>query len=391
MDTTFLTLSIILGQLLKLSIGISGGLTILDITVVILCIWGLLRSKLYLKTPPLWIKFSLAFILVALLSLILTPLALTPSEYFTSVSYTLRFFLYIFLGWLIYSGFFPNFKKSIYQILFISGLIFAILGVFQFILLPDLKFLTQYGWDPHYFRTVSTFFDPNFTGAFLVLTLLLLYKNFLGITKREINKLRVFEFALLYITLLTTFSRSGYGMFFVSFFLLGILLKNIRVCLVAIVLTSGLLFGFYVYSTAVSQPLNIDRTASATSRLSSWQHGWKIFASSPILGVGYNTYRFALKQYQLAPEEVIQSRGGSTNDSSLLFVAATTGIIGLFTYLGFLISIFIKGLKENKILSVALFGLIAHSTFANSLFYPHLLIWIILFAATLPRTPLEKA
>lgn len=384
---TIITLAIMAGQLIRIPIG-SGGVTLLDTIVLIFCMLGFVKVKFHLKKPPKFIFAAFIFILAAITSLILTPLHLQFSEYVISFFYIIRFSSYILFAWLIYADAFGGFKEQIISILISSGFGLAILGLLQFIFLPDLQFLASSGWDPHYFRTVSTFFDPNFAGAFFVLTLLLIYQNFLSAKKRKINKLGLFTFALLFIALLLTFSRSSYGMFFVSFFLLGLLFKNSRTAVAAIVLTSVLFFGFRTYSKVVSQPLNIDRTASATSRISSWQQGWKIFASAPILGVGYNTYRFALKQYNLAPEDVIKNRGGSTNDSSLLFVAATTGIVGLFAYLGFLISILVKGFKENKILTAALLGAVAHSTFANSLFYPHILIWIIL--ACVSKSPLEK-
>lgn len=365
MDTVLLTLSIISGQLIKLPFGTHGGLTLLDIAVIILCIWGLLSTKFILLKPPLWIKASFIFAVIALISLIYTPLTLTKDEYFTSASYLIRFSLYIFFGWLIYSNVFPNLRKNIDHLLFFSGATLAVLGLLQFTFLPDLRFLEKFGWDPHYFRTASTFLDPNFLGSFLVLTLLLVKNKYF--------------FTLVFIALMLTFSRGAYLAFLTSFIILSFLKRSLRLGIVTIILFLGLILGFSTYERLIAQPRNIDRTQSAQFRLGTWKQGWELFQKYPILGVGFNTYRYALKQHNLGDEQFLKSHGASTNDSSFLYVLATTGLIGFSTYLLFLIA-FLK-MKTNYILLAGVGGLVTQSFFANTLFYPHLLIWIVLLAA----------
>lgn len=376
MDTILLTLSIISGQLLKFSIGTHGGLTLLDITVIILCLLGLWHTKLRLLKTPLWMKASFVFILIALLSLILTPITLTQAEYFTSISYIIRFSLYIFLGWLVYSNAFPNLKKNTHHILFISGSILAVLGLLQIIFLPDLQFLEKFGWDPHYFRTASTFLDPNFLGSYLVLTLILLTQNL-----KFVKKWKIFLFVIIYIALLTTFSRGAYLAFLISFLTFSVIKKSIKLAIVTLLLFFTLLLGFQIYQEAVTKPRGIDRTQSAEFRLETWQQGWQLFQMHSILGIGFNTYRYALRQYNLGGEEFLQSHGASTNDSSLLYVAATTGVIGLISYIFLLGAIFVTGVKLHPPLAAGLLGLITQSFFANTLFYPFLLIWLILITS----------
>lgn len=366
MDKILLTLSIICGQLIKLPIGTHGGLTLLDAAVIILCFFGLLRIRVKLSKPPLWIKASFGFILIALLSLILTPLSLTQIEYFTSISYTIRFSLYILFGWLVYSGALPNLKKNIKNILLTSGVVLAALGLLQFIFLPDLSFLEKFGWDPHYFRAASTFLDPNFLGSFLMLTLLLVKNKYF--------------FTLVFIALMLTFSRGAYLAFLTSFLSLSFLNRSLPLGIVTIILFLGLILGFSTYERLVAQPRNIDRAQSAQFRLETWQQGFKLFQMHPVLGVGFNTYRYALKQYNLGDDEFLKSHGASTNDSSFIYVAATTGIIGFVSYVFFLGVIFVAGVKLNYILSAGLVGLLAQSFFANTLFYPPLILWVILAA-----------
>lgn len=368
-----LTLSILAGQLIKIPVGTHGGATLLDLAVITSCLLGLWRLKFRILKPPTFVFGGIFFILAAILSLALTPLSLDPLQTLTSFSYTIRFSVIVLLGWLIYSGTFPTLLKNIPQVLIFSGLGLAILGIWQFIFVPDLRFLTTWGWDPHYFRAASTFFDPNFLGAYMVLTLLLLFAHPRGGLNRHLGILWP---ALVYLALLFTFSRGSYLAFLTAFGTLSVLKRSARLGLVTILLFGGLILGFTTYQRLVAQPRGIDRTQSAEFRLTTWQQGLKLFQTHPILGVGFNTYRYALKQYNLGDEQFLKSHGASTNDSSLLFVAATTGIVGLVSYLFFLITLIKKSRKP--ILIAGITGLIIHSFFANSLFYPPILIWIIL-------------
>ncbi|MDP3732940.1 MAG: O-antigen ligase family protein [Candidatus Daviesbacteria bacterium] len=375
-----LTLAIITGQLIKLPLSQNSGITLLDTTVLVLCIFGLFRLRFKLKKPPIFVKSALFFILIALFSLILTPLRLSLPEYLTSFLYTGRFVAYILLSWLIFSGAFPTIKNNIPKILIFSGLALAILGLTQLIFWPDLGFLAKDSWDPHYFRTVSTFLDPNFLGGFLVLTLLLLTsKTRIGGSDRTPGVFYI-VFFLIYLALLTTFSRGSYLAFFTAFIILSFLHRSFRMGMITILLFLGLFLGFFTYQKSVAQPRGVDRDRSAKSRLGTLQQGGMLFQTHFILGVGFNTYRYALEQYNLGDQEFLSSRGSSTNDSSLLFVAATTGIIGLSSFLFFIYSL-IWTKKYNPLLIAGLSGLIIQSFFSNTLFYPFNLIWIMLMSS----------
>jgi len=374
-----LTLAIIAGQLIKLPIAGQGGVTILDLTVIFLCFIGFIKLKFKLKKPPLFLTSAIPFVAVAILSLIFTPLHLNIQEILTSFLYTVRFSAYILLGWIVFSGAFPTLRDKIVRIFIISGVALAILGLIQLIFLPDLRFLTSWGWDPHYLRTVSTFLDPNFAGAFLVLTLLLLTTSYLGGRNDQTRRVFYIMFAITYLALLTTFSRGAYLTFLVSFLTISFLQKSLKLGIVAALLFVGLLLGFFAYQKAVALPHGIDRTESAEFRLNTWQQGGTLFQTHPILGIGFNAYRYALRQYHLGDSEFLKSHGASTNDSSLLYVASTTGMLGLISFLFFLSSL----LSRRKIiLTGGLIGLIAQSFFTNSLFYPPILAWVLLISVT---------
>lgn len=371
-----ITLALITGQLIKIPIGVGSGVTIIDVTVITLCLLGLLKLKFKPGKPPVFIIAGLLFSLVALISLILSPLPLTPKDYLSSFSYNLRFLTYILLGWLLISKAFPNISKNILKILLFSGSFLSIVGLMQFIILPDLRFLSQFGWDPHFYRTVSTFLDPNFLGAFLVLTLLLIFQNELSLK----NNYKIILFALVYLTLMTTFSRSGYLMFLVSFLSLALFKKSLKVAIFAVILFAGLLIFFQLYLKGVNQVTPLDRNQTASYRFTTWQQGFDMFSKSPLLGVGFNAYNLALKEYKLADQQFIAGHGATTNDSSLVYIASTTGITGLLVFLCFLLTLILKW-KRKSVLAASVLGLLAHSIFVNSLFYPFILSWLILYTS----------
>lgn len=368
-----LIISILAGELVKFPFLGSQGLVLLDIAIIFLILLGFYSLKFKFKKLNFSFKLGAFFILIALLSLLFTPLHLSGNEYLVSFSYTLRFFLYILLSYLIYSGAFFGFKKNITGSLVISGVGLSTLGLLQFLLFPNLVPLQTFGWDPHYFRTVSTFLDPNFAGAFFVLTILL-------ILNKKATKSTVIFFVITYIALLTTFSRSSYLMFLISGTAFSLLKKSKKIFITTIVLFTILMLGFYLYTRLIAQPRGINRDQSASFRIDTWQDGLTIFQKSPFLGVGFNAYKYAIRQYHLANEQFLDSRGSTTNDSSFLYVLATTGIMGFLIYILFLFSLIKDGLKNNKILVAAIIGLIPHSFFANSFFYPFILIWIFLKA-----------
>src|SRR3989344_2863881 len=137
-------LAIFAGQLIKIPIGGSGGPAVIDIVVLLLDAILLFRYKFKLPKPPVFIKPAAVFIIIAIISLLLSPLSLTNSERLIGFFYTVRFSSIILLGWLL------NF--SAIKTLLISGVILSVLGLLQFIFIPDLGFLTPAGWDYHYFR-----------------------------------------------------------------------------------------------------------------------------------------------------------------------------------------------------------------------------------------------
>lgn len=384
--TVILASALASGQLIRIPFAGSGVITLLDIISISFIIFAISRGKFKLSKTPTFLKLGYLFVFITIISLIFTPITLSKEAFIVSFSYIVRVSIYLSCGLIFLSPHFKNLRGKITPALLLSGVTLSIIGLVQFLIFPDLQILTFYGWDPHYFRTVSTFFDPNFAGAYFVLTLLLLsslrgHEVAVAISNWKIaSSLKIFAMTVAYIALLTTFSRSSYLMFLVSGIIFAFLKKSKKLFLSTMILFLVLFLGFQFYTQFVANPKNIDRGQSASLRIGTWEQGLVLFQKFPILGVGFNTYRYAIEEFSSADKQFIKSHGSTSNDSSLLFVLATTGLTGLIFYLLFLLNIVKSAFPKKEFLVAALGGLLIHSFFSNSLFYPFIFVWVILAA-----------
>lgn len=327
------------------------------------------------------------FTLFAFISLFLNILNLNFSELLISLSYLLRFLLYASLYFIV-KDFDTKFKHKASVIMLFSGFMTILIGFVQYFLYPSLRNLSYLGWDEHLYRMFSSFLDPNFFGTFSVLFFIFT----VGFLKVKTFKNSIFKqlvvFLIGFLSLISvylTYSRGALIMLLVSVF----------VYLYFIGLKKLIVFTFIIFTLLIfispksfeTEGTNLLRTVSVTERLSSAKVGIDIFLSNPVFGVGFNAYRYAQNKIGLNNSIWQVTHSGAGTDNSFIFVAATTGIVGLvsYTYLIYKIILLAKlNISKNKygiiLLSVFL-GLIANSLFINSLFYVLILEWIFIIAA----------
>lgn len=369
------------GQLTKLPLGIPEVNIYLQDLVILILVLGWLFHHLFTKkpfpNPPLTVPI-LSFFLVAAFSLMVNLSWLTPREVLVASLYLWRWIFYVGVYFVVFD-LKPRFIK---QGLISVGFLSSLFGLAQYFLYPDFRNLIYLGWDPHYHRLVGTFFDPGFIGIILVLTLILLVvSNWEKIISLKLKNLPVYCLLfIVYSSLALTYSRSSYlaylvGMgtiawlkrkpkFFLTIFLIGVL------SILALPRFSG------------GEGVRLERTTTIQSRFGSWRQAIVIFRHQPILGVGFNAYRYAQRNYGFLAEENWQaSHAGAGADSSFLFVLATTGIVGLLTYFWFWWSVIRLTFKTNNaevglVILASTTALFCHSFFLNSLFYPWILAWL---------------
>lgn len=261
---------------------------------------------------------------------------------------------------------------------FLAGII-AIAGILQFIFLPNIGFLESEGWDPHFFRVVGTFLDPNFTGGLMILAILFCFSK----GREAFTGKNWILPGLFFIVLLLTFSRSSYLAFSVGMIVLMFIHKNRIFTRIAVILICILAVA-WIPRTWFENAHGINRRESGYARIVSWSNAIQIIQKHPLLGVGFNNYRPAQEKYLAKNLDDAPKywRAGAGSDSSLLFVWATTGIFGLGAFGWFLFSLVRR--RTRNVFGIALLAstpaLLFHATFVNSLFYPPIMGWIMLLA-----------
>jgi putative inorganic carbon (hco3(-)) transporter len=325
------------------------------------------------------LKTISVFFTVCILSIIFNLNNYSLTSIAVSSLYLLRWIAYSLIYFAIVEQ--PeNVKIKLSKMLFLSGTIIIVLGFLQFIFYKNLGNLFYLGWDNHLYRLFSTFLDPNFAGIFFsVFTVYIL-----GYLLNEKNKIRKIFYLILALfsvgSVILTYSRSALLSLIVSVFLFLILVKKIRNFLPFLILLAVIIFSSpKIFQT---EGTNFFRSASTMERAKSINIAKEIFIKNPIIGVGFDTYRYAQFKYGfLKGDKWIVTHSGSGADNSYLLVLATTGIIGFVSYLILLRQMYLVGYdskaKRFKIVFVSsLTGVLVSALFINSLFYPPIMLWL---------------
>lgn len=373
-----------LGQLTRFEVAPNVAIYHNDLLIpLLLLIWffeaGAIRKKFFI--PPFSLRL-IVFTTVAFLSLLVGSQILTNSETLISGLFLIRFIEYAalyFIGYELAAD--SKFREKSAWVLILAGFIVALLGFLQFIVIPDFAQLaSEGGWDPHQYRLLSTFFDPNFVGGFLVfLTSYII--SFLFWKKKQTEKIVLTIFGLSsLLAIVLTFSRSTYLAFFAMLFAFGSL-RSSKIFLPLISLVAAVFILIPPVQSRLVQAINLDDSARA--RLISWDNAVTIANDNSFLGVGFNSYRFAQERYGFFQDAAGGGHSGSGVDSSVLLVLATTGILGLLCYLWLLFGLLQLSFRQrHDMLSLAFLvgflSLIVHSVFVNSLFYPQMMaiFWV---------------
>ncbi len=272
-------------------------------------------------------------------------------------------------------------KKILHHIPFfilLAGILIGIFGIIQFFLYPTLQNLYYLGWDRHWYRLFATFFDPNFAGVVLLFpfffSLFLVYESF--VEKKYVNTF-LYSLATVFfiLSVYLTFSRTALLALFAGLIVFFFFKKTSRKITLGIfgLLTLGITIISFNYKA--TEGTKLYRVASSEARIDSMNEAIAIFTKSPILGIGFNAYRYAQKEYGYATGSNWEtSHSGAGTDNSLLFVLATTGIIGSisFLYLFFRIgkNVFLSSLPVATPIMSSIIALAVGSLFINAFFYP---------------------
>ncbi|MDQ5900696.1 MAG: hypothetical protein QG600_274 [Patescibacteria group bacterium] len=379
--------SFVLNQTLRIDLGNGIVINPLDLSVLMLVIVNFTVNKsLRIKNIPTFIYPLFIFIAIGSIGLIINPW-LDPLQKIASFLYALRLLLYILLFIQLYTK--MRERDFVKDLMFFTGGVITFLGFFQYFFYPNLRNLYYLGWDDHLYRLFSTFLDPNFAGAYFALFCLYCLWRYLGenIILKKIMYASVGLSSV--IALFLTYSRTGMIMLIVGIVVYLSFYKKLKILFFALI---SLIVLFFIFAGDL-EGLNPLRSASVIARLDSLQNAFIIFLYNPVIGIGFNAYRYAQIYYGFRGGDLsLTSHADAGSDNSYLFVAATTGVIGLFLFFSFLKRIIESLLdlpRELKAISLStLASILAGSIFTNILFYTPLLLWLFL---VLSVTRLKKS
>jgi hypothetical protein len=366
--------SLAFGQLVNLAGQGDRGVYLYDILIGVFALYGLLfllkQKKLVIGKSYI---YFLLFLLICVLSLVVSLFHYTVLELQTGIMYFLRYSCYIFAGLVVWNlvkmGLLT--RKTIENSVIGLAIALTLFGFVQLVILPDFTVLDPVlGWDPHQNRLASTLFDPNFTGIILAIGFLLCLKRlFDGENGKKPGAGKVLIAILLAVGIFLTFSRSAWLATAVIVGIYG-LVKSKTLLFLSLLLAFGAYFTVPRIQTRIAGAT--DPADSAQFRLVSWQNAWKISRDNLVTGVGFNNYKLVQQDYGFLTLDTVNTRSASGADSSLLFVLATTGIIGLIVYL---VALFYPLViyRHNTFYLSLLLCLILDSLFINSLFYPQVI------------------
>lgn len=374
-------MNLIIISLLFLPLGQLGRLTLYgqqflvnDVLVAIVVLSYFYKERNNISRPllrdPLW-GILATWVIVEVFSFLLNSYGLTSAQLFGSGLHVIRYAMYAGL-YFVARGLSGNQRKKIHGILIAVFLSISLAGLIQYIFLPDVSFLARLDWDDHYYRLVSTFLDPGFTGAILAVGIFYTYLH-----KGESWQIRLICLIIFYIALALTYSRASYAMFLAGIAVISIYHKNVKIFLVSLLI---LLLTIQILPSPGGSGTKLGREYSIWSRVNNWKQSIVIWQKSPIWGVGFNNYRYSLQDLGILDERGVEKSHGVGADSSILLVLATTGILGLVAFLNLQWRLLV--LNKKNVLYLACFaGFFVHSWFDNTLFYPFAMEILWIFAA----------
>lgn len=287
---------------------------------------------------------------------------------------------FLYLGRLVaYSGF----ASSIYQLLrnsknsysktylklqFLSvALIIAFLGLLQLIFIPDTRFLFLFGWDDHYYRLISTLFDPAFTGLVMLIGLIFSLK-----LSGKYPYLKILQ-GLLVVAIILTFSRATYLAGVVAFLVLLLSKKpNTHLNKKSFIVGTVALVGMILASSLALQFLKggegtkLLRTSTIGARVDNfWQFASATDLQTLSLGHGWFTFTPEVTKSNSPPNH------SRVPDNILLMLVYSLGLPGaLVVVWGFVYLI----PKSNPELLAVIAAILIHAQFGNAVFQPF--IWL---------------
>ena len=352
------------GQLLRFEFNLAGKIVPL---LAIDLIASLSLLYFFLIKKPKVSNYFIPFFVACIFSLLISLNLYSPIKIFIGSMYLFRIFVYFSFFILIWNltRNSSNFKDRLIYIFLISLIFCAFLGWMQYLFFFDLTYLKYAGWDDHLGRLTGTFLDPAFTGIILSTGFFVVFLKYLNE-----GKIGYFYLSLFFLmSLLLTYSRASYLAVVVGLVAVCYIKKKLKP-IVMILMMFFLAIPFLPREKG--EGVKLERTKSAILKIENYKKTINIIKNAPLFGVGFNNICWAR---ETAYFDDISSHACSGADSSILFVFATTGIVGLFIFINLLKYAYTNTTYDyyGNLYKIFFIMILVHSLFSNSMFYPWLM------------------
>lgn len=323
---------------------------------------------------PVYYFYLMDFIYIAIFSNLISIVFIPYKSVFLGSLYLIRLISYIVFSVVIWNVIiiFPKLKIYLNKVIFIIILLISILGWLQYFFYFDMRVLEYSGWDNHYGRITAPFLDPTYTSVILLLGLIFIFKFYL--IKRK--KIFILFLILILITILFTYSRAT---IFTLLIIAGIeLIKLMKKK--GLILLTAIILAIFLLPRIASEGTRLERTQSIIQRVQNYKETSSIYIQKPIFGWGFSNLCYL--RYTRSGGN-INSHSCSGSDSSILFILATTGLVGFLVLANIIknISLHLKNNIYSNILKLSFLSVFIHSFFANSIFYSYIMGWFSILLA----------
>lgn len=217
--------------------------------------------------------------------------------------------------------------------------------------------------------------DPNYLSAILLIALPIVVRPVFS--RHAHGFYRIAGLGCVAIVALVIYLSKSRGAI-LSLLILGafFLIMQIRSKVVATTMAAGLISALVPLTAFLGRAGN-DLADSSQSRLNYWTAAWKMAIHNPLLGVGFNRYKFAYDSF--APANSVEW-GERTAHSSWFLVLAETGFPGLFLYLLVFSFVFRQAWSLRQSSPELIYSLVGYTVAMSFLSHAFLIYPYILFA-----------
>lgn len=251
------------------------------------------------------------------------------------------------------------------------GVLWALLGLQQYFLVPDTRFLLMLGWDEHYYRLIGTLFDPAFTGILLVLGWVLLFR----LSQFLPPATKILLATLFSSSILLTYSRASYGALALAAIGILILRKKTALAPVFISLTVGVLV-LLIAPKPGGEGVNLNRTSTVAARSNQIQQLLEKLTPIDML-LGNGLFQQLPQNQNSATQELGIPYHARLPDNVFMLLLQGTGVVGIAA-LGYGLYQSHTKLIVYPYLTIALVSVIWHSQFNNTVLHSFVLLYLLL-------------